>query len=63
MKNSTTQLRITSEMKKEIKEISKATGFKEVDLVTHLLNRSLEQLKSDKIEAGGYERLEFTIRK
>lgn len=50
-------------MDMEIKEVSEATGFKETDLIRFLLNRSLEQLKSDKQKAGGYDKLEITLRK
>ena len=63
-KNITKTIKITSEMNTEIKEISEATGFNVTDLIRHLLNRSLEQLKSDKINAGGsYDKLEITLRK
>ena len=62
-KNITKSIKLTSEMDLEIKEISEATGFRETDLIRHLLNRSLEQLKSDKINAGGYDQLEITLRK
>jgi len=62
-KNIVKSLKLTSEMDMEIKEVSEATGFKETDLIRFLLNRSLEQLKSDKQKAGGYDKLEITLRK
>ena len=62
-KNITKTIKITSEMNTEIKEISEATGFNVTDLIRHLLNRSLEQLKEDKIRAKGYGNLEITLRK
>lgn len=61
--NITKTIKLTSEMESELKEISEDTGFKQTDLIRHLLNRSLEQLKSDKIRAGGYDKLEITLRK
>ena len=62
-KNITKTIKLTSEMDLEIKEVSEATGFKETDLIRHLLNRSLEQLKADKTKAGGYDKLEITLRR
>ena len=62
-KNITKTIKITSEMDTEVKEISEATGFKVTDLIRHLLNRSLEQLRADKLKAGGYDKLEITLRK
>ncbi len=59
----TKTIKFTTEMDKEIKEISEATGFRETDLIRHLLNRSLEQFKADKLKAGGYDKLEITLRK
>lgn len=50
-------------MEKELNEISDILGFKKTDLIRFLLNRSLEQLKADKIEAGGYDKLEFTLKR
>jgi len=58
-----TKIRITQEMEKELNEISDILGFKKTDLIRFLLNRSLEQLKADKIEAGGYDKLEFTLKR
>ncbi len=45
-----------------ISEIADKLGFNKVDLATHLLNRSLVQLKADSQKAGGFEKLEFTLR-
>lgn len=56
-------LRIDAEMASLLKESCKKLGFKQPDLIRLLLNRSLKQLKSDAIEAGGFSNLEFTIRK
>lgn len=63
IKNVIKSIKLTTEMNLEIKEVSEATGFKETDLIRHLLNRSLEQLKADKTKAGGYDKLEITLRK
>ena len=57
--NSTTKLRITTEMKTDIKDISNKLGFKESDLCRYLLNRAIQQLKADSIKAGGYDKLSF----
>ena len=59
-KNIIQTIKITSEMKSEIKKISEITGFKQVDLIRFLINRSLMQLKVDC--KGDYKLLEFTLR-
>lgn len=50
-------------MKSELKKISEELGFRESDLIRFLLNGSLEQLKRDSIQAGGMDKLTFTLRK
>lgn len=60
--NYTIRIRITTEMKEDIKKISEQLGFKESDLLRFLINRSITQLKTDSINAGGLDKLEFTLR-
>ncbi len=45
-----------------LEEASKGLGLNKPDLIRFLLNRSLMQLRTDKIKAGSYEALEITIR-
>jgi len=56
-------LRIDGDMDKLLNEATEQLGFKKPDLIRFLLNRSLQQLKSDSIRAGGFDKLEFTLRK
>ena len=49
-------------MDAELKKISDAIGFTKAHLIRYLLSRSIKQLKSDGVEAGGYSNLEFTLR-
>jgi antitoxin component of RelBE/YafQ-DinJ toxin-antitoxin module len=59
-KNVVETIRITSEQKKEIKDISEVTGFKQTDLIRFLLNRALIQIRADC--KGDYSKLEFTLK-
>ena len=45
-----------------LEEASAGLGLNKPDLIRFLLNRSLMQLRTDKIKAGSYEALEITIR-
>jgi hypothetical protein len=55
-------LRISSETNSLLNEAAAKLDFKKPDLIRFLLNRSLQQLKSDSIRAGGYDQLQITLR-
>lgn len=55
-------IRITESTNNLIIEACEKLGFKKADLIRFLLNRSLKQLKSDSVKAGGYENLDFSLR-
>jgi hypothetical protein len=62
-KNILINLKITSEMDQNLSEIADNLDISKVDLMRLFLNTSINRLKADVINAGGYDNLEFTIRK
>ena len=54
--------RISKEVNDLLNEAYKELGFKKTDIVKFLLHRSLMQLKSDSIQAGGYDKLSITLK-
>lgn len=56
-------LRIDNEMANLLQEASTKLGIRQPDLIRFLLNRSLKQLKCSAIEAGGFENLEFSLKR
>lgn len=61
-KNHILHLRMSSEMDKLLTEISEKLGLDKSALARFLLNKSLMQLRADSIKAGGYDKLEITLR-
>jgi len=57
----TKRIRLTSEMDNQIIELAESTGFKKEDLIRHLINRSLMQLRSDC--GGDFSKLEFSLKR
>jgi len=55
------QFRINKEMDGLISDVVLATGFPKTKIYRWLFNRALKQLKSDFIDAGGVNKMNFTI--
>lgn len=62
VKNHIIKIRIDEEMNNLLNEAVEKIGFKKTELIRYLLNRALQQLKSDSIQAHGFDKLEFTLR-
>ena len=55
--------RITAENFKIIKEIADELCFSQTDVIRLMLNRAVQQIKFDKVRAGGYKNLTFSLEK
>lgn len=57
------KIRLTEKLNNAINEASLGVGINKSELVRYLLNKSLHELKNDSIKAGGYDKLEVTLKK
>ena len=60
--NKIIKIRLTEELYKLIEEAGIGVGINKSELIRYLLNKSLRELKKDSIKAGGYDKLEVTLR-
>ncbi len=57
------KIRIRADLNDILVEISQVLDISKTDILKLLLNRSLLQLKSDSVRSGGYQNLDFSIKK